>query len=369
MPVTIAGYVFNKARQPVGQVNVSRSGRVVARTADDGSFLVRLTKPEGRVALTFALANHVANTRVISGAVASSGHVVVIWPIAQFIEFDSTRDLDVGFGGSRVRLPANALRGQGGRPFKERARLSFTLFDVTLPFQRAAAPGDYSGRLSDGSVRRLNSFGIFDLSIQDSRGPALELVDGASATLSIAVPSTIRPPIPRRIGFFDFDSMEGLWLQVGSFDFERSSLSFNGTITRFADANGNTQHNLDDPQDTACVTVQILNTWNLVPMANMTVQAQGAQFTFTGTSNASGFVCLLVQKNASFTVSAYGQVGSSNYATPFPPTLTAPNIISGATDCGDPVKCPNVGAVYVDLVVGFARPELASAGYLKGVSN
>lgn len=351
MPLIISGHVLDNNRHPVGKVKISLKGKEVAESHDDGLFSVTLAKPESRVALSFATEGYVSNTRVINGKGASNGRTVIVWPVTQRVTFDSSHELDIEFGASRIRIPANALTGSGGKTFKDRARLEFTLFDVTNPFQRAAASGDYSGRLLDGSIRRLNSFGIFDLSVRDTKGHQLELAKGASATLSIAIPRKLVDHIPKKVGFFDFDMSAGLWLQVGTFQYVPETLTCDGTITRFADANGNTQHNLDEPQDTTCVTVQILNSWNAAPMANMTVQAYGAQYTFTGITNANGFVCLLVQRNASFTVEAFGQLGGSDYQTITPATFTAPNFSSGANDCGDPVMCPVLGIVLVDLIV------------------
>jgi len=353
MPATISGHVLDNNRRPVGKVKILLKGKIVAETGDDGFFSVTPAKTESRVALTFAAEGYVSNTKVYEGKAAGGGTVVVVWPRAQRLGFDSSRELDIEFGSSRIRIPAAALTTPDGRKFNERARLEYTLFDVTSPLQRVAAPGDYSGRLLDSSVRRLNSFGIFDLSVSDLKGGPLNLAKGASVALSIGIPRKLLDRVPKKVGFFDFDMLTGLWVQVGTFQYVPDTLTCDGTITRFADANGNTQHNLDDPQDTTCVTVQVLNTWNSAPMANMTVAAHGAQFTFTGTSNANGFVCLLVQRNASFTVDAYGQVGSSYYATPHQPTFTAPNFSSGAGDCGDPVACPVLGTVLIDLLVGL----------------
>jgi hypothetical protein len=84
------------------------------------------------------------------------------------------------------------------------------------------------------------------------------------------------------------------------------------------------------------------------------VIAHGGQYDSQGTTDANGFVCLLVQKSSSITLEAYGSVGSSFWSTPpwMHPTFATPNITSGAGDCGDPVKCPLLGTVPVDLIVG-----------------
>jgi hypothetical protein len=346
----ISGHVLDNNGRPVANVRISLEGKVVAESQDDGFFRLTLARAGPRVALTFAAKGYVSNTRAIEGSGTANRRIVVIWPVRQSVAFASSHDLDIEFEASRLRLAANALRSHDGKPFRGRARLEFTLFDVTSPLQRAAAPGDFSSLLPNGTVRRLNSWGIFDLAVREPGGQPLELAEGASADLSISVPRRLidRPP---SVGFFNFDMLTARWIEVGSFDYDPATLTYNGTITRFADATGNTQHNLDKDEETTCVTVQVVNEWNSTPMANMTVEAHGAQYTSTGTTDVNGYVCLLVQRNASFKVKAYGHSGNSDYQTITPVSFTSPDFSSDANDCGNPEKCPFLGTVGVDLIV------------------
>jgi len=123
-----------------------------------------------------------------------------------------------------------------------------------------------------------------------------------------------------------------------------------GTITSFGGA-----HNLDNDQLTTCVTVQVVDLYSNTGLGGMFVQVQGSQYTFSATTNSSGFVCLIVDRNAPFSVTAQGTpTGYSSYwATPHPINLVSPNIASGATNCGDPVLCPFVGTIQVDVITGL----------------
>jgi len=348
MPSIVAGHVLDSNRRPVGKVRISLKGKSVAESGKDGFFSVVLAKAESRVALTFTAEGHVSNTRVYDHR-AGHGNVVVLWPIAHRVKFDPSRDLDIEIGSSRIQVPAKALTGPSGEKLNDLARLRFTWFDVTNPFQRAAAPGDFSGQLLDGSIRRLNSYGIFDFGLHDLKGRSLSLSRGASIDLSIAVPPRLADQAPKQVGFFNFDALTGRWIQIGNFDFVPGTLTYNGSVTSFGGA-----HNLDDPQDTTCVTIQVVRCWDSTPMPNMNVHAYGLQYDSFGTTDSNGFTCLLVQRNASFLVEASGYYGGpySYYGTPNPPTYTAPDFSSGASDCGNPVMCPFLGTVQVDLIVG-----------------
>jgi len=350
MARTISGHVIDDRHAGLAGVDISSAGTHIGTTASDGSFSVTVAKPGNRIAVTFAAAGYVTNTRVYDGRRDSQAVVVLLWPIAHSLTFDASLALDVAFDKSRIQIPANALADGSGTPFSGRAVLQFTLFDVTQTLQRAAASGDFSGRLDGGGApQRLNSYGIFDIAVRKAAdGQPLDLRSGTSAELSIAVPKKLVKHAPKKIPYFDFDIGDGTWVQTGEFGFNADTLTYNGMTTSLGG-----EHNLDIPQDRTCVTVQVVRIWDQAPMANITVSASGPNWTSTGLSNVNGFCCLIVQRNASFTPNAQGQIASSYWGTPFPPTFTAPDFASGPEDCGDPVKCPLLGQVEVDLIVGL----------------
>jgi len=236
------------------------------------------------------------------------------------------------------------------------AELQFTLFDVTNPFQRAAASGDFSSQLPDGSVQRLNSYGIFDFDLRDLKGGSLGLRRGAEIDLSIAVPSRLVKRAPGKVGFFDFDRLSGMWIPVSTFEFVPSTLTYHGTVTKSGLA-----HNLDSDQDTTCVTVQVVNIYDGSGMGFFFVTVQGLQYSSTGTTDANGFICLLVDRNSTFSVTAQGSTGTLNWATIHPSIFTSPNFSSGKLDCGDATNCPFLGTVPVDFITGLSTGNLLTA--------
>jgi hypothetical protein len=344
---SIMGHVLDDRGRPVGKARISREGKVVGESGENGFFTVPVPRPSSRVALTFSAEGHVSNTRVYDSANIGI-NTVVIWPVAYQVKFDPARELDLELGASRIQIPAGALAGPGGEKARGPAALRFTCFDVTSRFQRAAAPGDFSGRLRDQKICRLNSYGIFDLDLLDLQGGRLSLRPEAAIRLAIAIPPRLAAQAPHRVGYFDFDAPLGLWIETGGFDLSPNGLTYNGSVTSFGGA-----HNLDDPQDTVCVTLKVEN-YQGYPMPNASVIAHGAQYDSYGTSDANGLVCLLVQKNATFTVTASGMSGSSYFSTipGVQQSFTSPNFSSGSSACGDPSLCPLVGTVLVDYIVG-----------------
>lgn len=354
MPSTIAGHVLDRDKRPVGKVKIMLKGKVVAESGSDGFFSVTLARAAERVALTFVADGYVPNTRVYNAKSAGNGSTVIIWPIAYRVKFDPTRDLDIELGGSRIQIPADTLVDGGGVRPRNTVELRFTLFDITSAFQRSAAPGDFSGRMLDRSIRRLNSYGIFSSGLHDLKGRPLDLRRGTSINLAIPVPPQLTKDLPKQVGYFDFDAAAGLWNQVGNFDLAPNTLTYNGSVTSFGG-----EHNCDIPQDTVCVTLHVQDSWGN-PLPNANVTAHGAQYSSQGTSNANGDVCLLVQRNASFWADAWGQLGSTIFTSaPFAQqNFTSPNFSSGAGDCGSSDLCPTVGNLLVDYAVGLLLANL-----------
>jgi len=350
MPIAIRGIVIDSEGRPTRGVDISSGGAIVGRSDDKGVFNVKVSPRDDRIVMTFAREGYISNTKTYR-AKANGINTVVIWPVAYRLRFDASRDLDVEFGSSAMRVPANSLAASSGRALRGTAVVHFTLLDITSPLQRFAAPGDFTGRLPDGTIGRLNSYGIFDCGFRDTAGRDLVLRRGAAVEVSIGVPTSITKTAPRQIGYYTFNTKSGVWFHAGSFGYDPNKLTYNGSIVQF-----NAPHNLDDPQDTTCVTIQVINMYDGSGLPNMQVTANGPQYSSYGTTDAAGYVCLLVDRNASFSIMASGSYGGLFWGSSTPTILSSPNISSGPSDCGDPTLCPFVGCVPLSFATGIGLP-------------
>jgi hypothetical protein len=344
----LAGHVVDHNGKPVAGAQISHAGKVIGKSARDGRFKVTLAAEGRRMAVTFTARGHIPNTRLFDSRATGGGTVVVVWPIANRVTFDARQGLAISFSRSSIRIrPGTLIDGQG-KPLGEGAVLEFTLLDVTNPTERPAIPGDFKGLMRDRSLVQLNSFGVFELNVLDRRGRPAALVRGEAIDLSIAVPERLAPKAPKKMPYFDFDRITGNWVEVGSFEWAMSTLTYNGRVERFGGA-----QNLDDPTMVTCVTIRTVDDWFHNPLPFASVTAQLSQSNSYGVSDANGYVCLLVERNAPFSVTGWVMVGSSYYGSIAPMNFMAPNIQSGAADCGDPVKCPYLGDLQLSLVVGL----------------
>jgi hypothetical protein len=342
MSAKIIGHVLDNNKRPLDKVKISSKGKLVATSGEDGFFSIVIGKPELSIALTFEKEGYVSNTKIFNTK-AQCKYLIIIWPCIYQCWFDPFRDLDIILGGSRIRIPADALIVKD-----KSVLLKFTLFDVTNQFERQAAPGNYIGKSFNGNITRLNSYGIFDLGLFDQKGRPLSLRKGAEIDLSLEITPKLIKQAPKIIGLYSMNMDSGLWIQSGNFNLDTVNRSYQGKITRFGGA-----HNLDDPQDTTCVKLRVVRIYTLEPMpAGFCVRAEGAQYYFDNVTDSNGYVCLLVQRNASFVATAWGNLGSdSNWGTPYPTTFISPDFSSGINDCGNPTLCPFLGNVEVDLIV------------------
>jgi hypothetical protein len=358
MPSVIRGQVIDNQRHPVEGVRISRAGKDLARTPPDGSFAVQVGRAGARVALTFTADGHVPNTRVYDSR-ADGINTVVIWPFAYRVRFDPGRELDVELGVSRIRVPENAILGRRrGTAAAEKIELAFAWFDVTDEFQRAAIAGDFSGRAEDGRTYRLDSFGAFALDLRDPKGGSPDLRPEAAIELSIGITPRLAARAPQRVGLLGFDASKGSWIQTGaSFDLGPERRTYHGVVKSPAGV-----HMMDDPLNTTCVTVQLINPYDGSGLKDMLVQVNGSNYGFSAVTDVHGFVCLVVARNSPFSLTAQGSpYGSGSFwATPNPVTLVSPDIGSSAANCGDPSLCPLVGAVPAYFVVGRAANGASS---------
>jgi hypothetical protein len=152
-------------------------------------------------------------------------------------EIDSSQDATVTdtSSNSKLTIPANSLANQGA-PYTGTAKVSLTAFDPTDQNEAQAFPGEYIGKAANQTVAPIKSFGFVDISITDQNGAELQLASGKSATISIAVPTSMQAEATQLANcpLWWFESAAGLWEEQGQATYDATSESFTGNITHFS---------------------------------------------------------------------------------------------------------------------------------------
>lgn len=349
---SLSGRVVAPGNVPVAgvEVRIPRRGATTF-TNSNGEFVfprIALAQDQ-RLSVNFDAPGYMKTTRVYNVGrnrrIVSGPDITVIWPVALTVPMDATLGGELSFPGGTITFPPNALANEQGSPAQGTVNVNFTRLDVTDPVQLRSVPGDFTARMQDNTIRRLESFGVFEVIARDINGQRLDLAPGRSADFELLIPPSRLLPAPKVIGLFSFNPDSGLWIEEGRATRTIDGLYYSGTINRF-----DYSWNVDDPFDTTCITVRFIDVFgsNAGPLANALVEAQGVNYSTisSGYTNSQGYVCLLVKINSLIDVTAYEP--STNFPISLDPFLS-PNIVSGAADCGDPDLCPLVATVESDL--------------------
>lgn len=347
----LEGVVVDPAGAPVVGAQVLVPGIPPVATDTDGRYGLRGVRPMPRLAVSFSAPGFVNTTRVYRATARRSLLPrTVMLPRARpvVISADSGGRIPFPRGGGLSLQPGALVDGRG-QPVRGNVLVSLTYLDVTDSVQLAAAPGDFSATMSDGSTRMLESFGIFELFIHDSAGARLDLAPGRPARFELPVRTRRRGAVPGASSLFSFDTGSGRWVEAGTLSRTQSEggLTYSGTITRV-----DWSWNADVAVNTTCITLRILTVGGGGPEANAYVTATGINYSSvsSGYTDANGLVCLLVKRNEPLLIRAYSST-ISNWQTQDIP-LQSPDISSGAAECGNEICCPLIKTIPLDVIVG-----------------
>src|ERR1041385_7140712 len=284
------GTVVDPKGAPVVHRRSPPRQRPVAMTRADGAFALPYP-PRERVAVTVRARGFTTTTKVLAARAAGGGtNVVVVWPRAAAQRIRSSDGGRLTFPGATVAIPPNAFVDARGARIAGDVDVALTAVDLNNRRQLEAAPGDFTARMQDGSIRRLETFGLFELAAE-SNGRAVELARGMGATVQLDLRRGARELVPA----FSFDTVSGLWIQQPK---PWQGATFTAGSTGW--------WNADDPLTTTCIRVQVLDC-KLCDAADTivsgaTVSATGTDYTGAVTSDTTqqltGIACLFVKASA-----------------------------------------------------------------------
>jgi len=279
---------------------VRLGSRVVGVTDRNGKFAVRAVPTNDRVAVTFSAPTFMSTTRIYDAAAVSTRNTVVIWPRATPARLRTSEGGKLEFSGGTIEFPPDAFVDTKGRRVTGDVNVSMSVLDITDQRQLASAPGDFTARMRDGSIRNLETFGLFELVIADAYGQRVELARGRTARVDLNVPKG-RPEVPQSVGSFSFDQQSGRWMErTSTWQRQVSTLS-----TQLQQDGTSGWWNVDKPlSETTCMRVEVrgckqCNNNTIVTTA--TVKAHGKDYSGAitqGNTINNGVACLFVKKSA-----------------------------------------------------------------------
>jgi protocatechuate 3,4-dioxygenase beta subunit len=93
-------------------------------------------------------------------------------------------------------------------------------------------PGDLRGIGSDGKETVIQSFGMMEVELRDDAGNKLQIASGQTATLTMAIPTSLQATAPSTIPLWYFNDSTGRWIQQGSAT--RQGTDYVGSVGHFS---------------------------------------------------------------------------------------------------------------------------------------
>jgi beta-glucanase (GH16 family) len=360
----LTGQVVDPQNTPVAGVEVRVPGRPAVLTDGRGRFRIRHVAATERLAVSFRAPRYMETTSIYDQQSRGSGNTIVIWPRATAVVLDAVKGGRAAFPAGNITFPPNAFVDASGGAVTGPVNVSMSVLDLADPRQVASAPGDFTARMRDGSVRNLETFGLFELVIADANGRRVELARDRDARVELTMPRVPGRDFPAAVGSFSFEQPTGRWVEEAEFaveSLEASSWLLQSQITSTG------WWNADQPYDTTCLTVRVLGCrgceGDSTPILGAEVTATGADYTgavSVGQTNASGEVCLPVKKGANVKLDVKN---GSIFGNPLY-VATDPNAIDPA-NC---TSCPLVTATHV-VAAPFADALAAHDSFRWCASN
>ncbi len=208
-------------------------------TIEDSSSFVPLMGAQilsgGRIAMTDAQGNFNLNfvadgaqvVQVVFDGYLSSFKPVTIVDQANtntgqiLLRSAETFNMDAATGGSysmaenvaTVNFPGNVIVDESGNPYSGAVTVNATAVDPASNDFFESFPGDFTGLTEGGDVVDIISFGAIAVELLDDNGGPLNIADGQSAEIRIAVADPVNAPATLPLWYLDENT--GIWTEEG----------------------------------------------------------------------------------------------------------------------------------------------------------
>lgn len=349
---SLTGRVVDPRNTPVRGAQVRIPGQPVVLTNSKGEFNIRGLPAAERLAVNFSAPGFMDTTRIYNSRRSPIGtSVVVIWPRTAPASLDAERGGELTFPGGTINFPPRSLVDEAGRAVSGNVRVSFSALDVSDRQQIRSAPGDFTARMRDNQIRQLETFGVFEVFVEDANGRRANLAPGRKAAVELFIPRALQRTVPPSVGLFSFDQSSGLWVEEGTLRTAPNRTRFTTSIVRLT-----TAWNADQVLSTTCIKLKILdcagpNCGLPSGLAGSYVEASGVGYAgfSDGYTDGNGEICLSVKLNAQVSVTAHHPTLSNIQSNPI--EITTPSQVASDSDCGTSL-CPLVATTHL-ASVGF----------------
>ncbi len=264
--------------------------------------------------------------------------------------FSSDTESVMAFEGASVSFAANSIANENGEAYTGNVNFSAKWLDPSSPEVYLEMPGNLQGVNTESDEVVLKTLGMIAVELEDDAGNELNILEGATATISVPVPQELLANAPAEIPLWSFDEEHGMWAEEGKASLQNGS--YVGEVSHFS------FWNCDIPADYVYLSLSV-QFENGAPFSNGYVILSSEIFGEAyGSPDASGGMSGIIPANEVLTLSIYDylcselifeqEIGSFSENTDLGAiTIQNPNIavttISGTLiDCEDNPISPGI---------------------------
>lgn len=219
-PITssVDGQVQDVNKRPVENATV-RLGNLSTRTNEYGLFsFENVTMNEKGTFITVTQNGFLDGSRRFFPRQDTNNKVVIEMIEENFqSSFDAVTGGNVVINGTTgVSFPANSIVSANGEVFEGEVFTTVAYLDPTANTTADRMPGNLQGVQADLEEVSLQSFGMINVGLQDVDGAPLNIREGFTAAISVALPPAIVANAPNEIPLWSFNEEFGIWVEEGT---------------------------------------------------------------------------------------------------------------------------------------------------------
>jgi len=225
-------------------------------------------------------------------------------------------------------------------------------------------PGDLRGIGTDGKEVALRSFGMMNVELRDDNGNKLQLASGQQATITVAIPDSLKASAPASIPLWYFNDSTGRWIQQGAG--ARQGTNYVGNVSHF------TWWNFDLVFNPMPFKVRFKDQFgNAVPYMQVDIRYLNT-WMFAGYTDSSGFISGILPAGESLTLLLVTECGNIVAGVNVPPVHASIDL--GTVAITDPESDLTVTGKVVDcfnspVAAGYVNVAIDGLTYRAGVVN
>lgn len=312
---TVKGTAFAvDTAAPLANTKVS-IGDVSTTTANDGTFTLNNVPAAERAVVKFEAADYAPAFSTVAvvdkQTSATQGLLSKVGATSTFAA-NTASTVTVPNSSAQVALSADSLVNAATGAVPSGA-VTAKITPIDPASNPQSMPGDYTSLTSTSAVQSIESFGAVNVELKDAAGNKLNLAQGKSATIRIAVSSrTAAANNPATIPLYYFNETNGRWVQEGTATLSADKQYYEGTVTHFS------TWNCDRPiEETIFVTGCVVDLVNKTGITGAYVYSTGVDYSGSASTatDSLGNFRVAIKKNgvADIQAAAYQAGGGIFY--------------------------------------------------------